>query len=76
MTINFLGTWEQKENKTGNTGTKAYFREHGTPKSKKYFYETREHKENFVGEKIRNRKGIRNPESNIFLLLESGIQGF
>ena len=26
----FLGTCEQKENKTVNTGTKAYFREHGT----------------------------------------------
>ena len=32
MAINFLGTWEEKENKTGNTGTKAYFREQGTPK--------------------------------------------
>ena len=28
MAINFLGTWEQKENKTGNTGTNTYFREH------------------------------------------------
>ena len=28
------GTREQKENKTGNVGTKAYFREQGTPKSK------------------------------------------
>ena len=26
------------ENKTGNTGTKAYFREQGTAKSKKYFW--------------------------------------
>ena len=37
MAISFLGTREQKENKTGNMGTKAYFREQGTPKSKKYF---------------------------------------
>ena len=35
MAINFLGTWGQKEYKTGNTGTKAYFKEKGTPKSKK-----------------------------------------
>ena len=41
MPINFSGTWEQKENKTGNTGTKASFREQGTW----------EHKENFVGNK-------------------------
>ena len=51
MTINFLGTWEQKENETGNTGTKAYFREQGIPKSKKYFQRTLEHGENFVGSK-------------------------
>ena len=31
MAINVLGTWEQKKNKTGNKGTKAYFREQGTP---------------------------------------------
>ena len=49
MAIYFQGTREQKENKTGNTGTTAYFREQGTPKSKKYFKETREHKNNFVG---------------------------
>ena len=45
------GTWEQKENKTGNTVTNAYFREQGTPQSKKYFYGTQDHKEIFVGNK-------------------------
>ena len=35
MAINFLGTQEQKEKKTGNMETKAYFREQGIPKSKK-----------------------------------------
>ena len=45
MAINFLVAWEQKENKTGNTGTKAYFRQQGTPKSKKYFQGTREVRE-------------------------------
>ena len=44
MVLKLLGTREQKENKAGNTGTKAVFREQGTQKSK-----TREHKENFVG---------------------------
>ena len=39
MAINSLGTWEQKENRTRNMGTKAYLREQGTPKSKKYFRE-------------------------------------
>ena len=34
-----LGTMEQKENKAGNTGTKAVFGEQGTPKSKKAFRE-------------------------------------
>ena len=45
MVINFLGTWEQKENKTGNTGTKhtlgnreqqnrrSTFREHGNTRT-------------------------------------------
>ena len=28
--LTILGTWEQKKNKTGGTGTKAYFREQGT----------------------------------------------
>ena len=37
LAINFLGTQEQKENKTGNMETKAYFREQGTPKSKENF---------------------------------------
>ncbi len=37
--------------KTGNTGTKVYFREQGTPKSKKYVRGIRDHKENFVGNK-------------------------
>ena len=37
MAINFLGTWEQKENITENTGTKSHFTEQGTSKSKKYF---------------------------------------
>ena len=45
MAINFLGTWEQKENETWNMGTKAYFREQATPKSKKYFQATREYKD-------------------------------
>lgn len=31
MAIDFLGIWVLKKNKTGNTGTKAYFREQGTP---------------------------------------------
>ena len=38
-----FGTMEQKENKTGNTGTKAYFREQGTnanDKLKIYHIET------------------------------------
>lgn len=49
-----MGTREQKENNAGNMGTKAVFREHGTPKSKKYFQgtsRTREHKKKFVGKK-------------------------
>ena len=41
----------KKENKTLNAGAKEYFREQGTPKSKKKFYGTREHKENVVGNK-------------------------
>ena len=41
MAINFLGTWEQKENKPWNKETKAYFREQGTPKSKKFFFKER-----------------------------------
>lgn len=43
MGIYFLGTWEQRENKNGNMRTKAYCREQGTPKPKKYFLGTREH---------------------------------
>ena len=38
MTINVLETWKQKENKTGKTRTRAYFRELEKPKSKKYFH--------------------------------------
>ena len=49
MTINFLATWEQEKTKTGNTGTKVYSRKQRTLKSKKYFYETREHKKNLLG---------------------------
>ena len=30
-------SWKQKKNKTGNTGTEAYFREQATLISKKYF---------------------------------------
>ena len=37
MTLKSFGTREQKENKAGNTGTKAVFREQGTPKSKNCF---------------------------------------
>ena len=37
MALKLLGTGEQKEKKAGNTGTKAAFREQGTPKSKKCF---------------------------------------
>ena len=35
MALKLLGTREQKENKPGNTGTKAVSREQVTPKSKK-----------------------------------------
>ena len=51
MAINFLGTWEPKENKTRNTGTKAYFRDQETPKWNKYSQGTREHKGNLVENK-------------------------
>ena len=53
MAINFLGTWEQKENKTGNTGTNTYFREHQN-RINTFRELTWEHKENFVG----NREGL------------------
>ena len=51
MAINVLEYGNKKENKTGNTGTKAYFREQGTPKSKIYVSRTGEHKKNFFGSK-------------------------
>ena len=37
MALKLLETREQKENKAGNTGTKAVFREQGTTKSKNAF---------------------------------------
>ena len=47
--INVLETCEHKEDKTGNTGTKARFRELKTPRSKKYSRGTWEHKGNLLG---------------------------
>ena len=38
MALKLLGTREQKENKAGNTGTKAVFGEQGTTKSKKILF--------------------------------------
>ena len=58
MALKLLETKEQKENKAGNTGTKAAFREQGIPKSKKMLsgnkgtlLGTREHREIVFGNK-------------------------
>ena len=38
LKIKIVSPWEQKENRAGDTGTKAvHFREQGTPKSEKTF---------------------------------------
>ena len=50
MVINFLGTWE-KENKTGNTGTKSILGNREHQNQGKTFKGTQEDRENFVGNK-------------------------